>query len=158
MERSGRACLEKLPSKVGLDNGAKTCWRCWRWWTARSRSSTRPSGGSQPATGARLLMTQPAVGPVTALAFVVTIGDVRRFKRGKQVGSYLGLIPAERSSATSAGWERFPNRVMYFCAHYWSKPRNLHAAMMSSFEKSINIAATRSPREWPRWRRHASWP
>lgn len=47
---------------------------------------------------AQLLMTQPGVGPVTALAFVVTIGDVRRFKRGKQVASYLGLVPAERSS------------------------------------------------------------
>ena len=47
---------------------------------------------------AQLLMTQPGVGPVTALAFVVTIGDVRRFPRGKQVASYLGLIPAERSS------------------------------------------------------------
>lgn len=45
-----------------------------------------------------LLMTQPGVGPVTALAYVVTIGDVGRFKRGKQVASYLGLIPAERSS------------------------------------------------------------
>ena len=48
--------------------------------------------------GARLLMTQPGVGPITALAFVVTIGDVRRFQRGKQVGSYLGLIPSEASS------------------------------------------------------------
>jgi transposase len=47
---------------------------------------------------ARLLMTQPGVGPITALAFVVTIGDVARFKRGKQVASYLGLIPSERSS------------------------------------------------------------
>lgn len=47
---------------------------------------------------ARLLMTQPGVGPVTALAFLVTIGDVRRFPRGKQVASYVGLIPAERSS------------------------------------------------------------
>ena len=47
---------------------------------------------------AQLLMTQPGVGPVTALAFVVTIGDVRRFPRGKQVASYLGLIPVERSS------------------------------------------------------------
>jgi len=49
---------------------------------------------------ARLLMTQPGVGPITALAFVVTIGDVRRFKRGKQVASYLGLIPSERSSGS----------------------------------------------------------
>jgi len=47
---------------------------------------------------ARLLMTQPGVGPVTALAFVLTIGDVSRFPRGKQVASYLGLIPSEHSS------------------------------------------------------------
>jgi transposase len=47
---------------------------------------------------ARLLMTQPGVGPNTALAFVLTLGDVSRFPRGKQVASYLGLIPRERSS------------------------------------------------------------
>jgi len=47
---------------------------------------------------ARLLMTQPGVGPNTALAYVLTIGDVSRFPRGKQVASYLGLIPREESS------------------------------------------------------------
>jgi transposase len=47
---------------------------------------------------ARLLMTQPGVGPITSLAFVLTLGDVSRFKRGKQVASYLGLIPRERTS------------------------------------------------------------
>ena len=47
---------------------------------------------------ARLLMTQPGVGPVTSLAFVLTMGDVSRFPRGKQVASYLGLIPREYSS------------------------------------------------------------
>jgi len=46
----------------------------------------------------RLLMTQPGVGPNTALAYVLTIGDVSRFPRGKQVASYLGLIPREESS------------------------------------------------------------
>jgi transposase len=46
----------------------------------------------------RLLMTQPGVGPNTALAYVLTIGDVGRFPRGKQVASYLGLIPREESS------------------------------------------------------------
>ena len=35
---------------------------------------------------------------MTALAYVLTIGDVRRFPRGKQVASYLGLIPREHSS------------------------------------------------------------
>src|ERR1700680_3632357 len=47
---------------------------------------------------ARLLMPQPGGGPNTALAFVLTIGDVTRFPRGKQVASYLGLIPREESS------------------------------------------------------------
>jgi len=43
-------------------------------------------------------MTQPGVGPITAMAFVLTMGDVSRFPRGKQVASYLGLIPREYSS------------------------------------------------------------
>lgn len=47
---------------------------------------------------ARLLMTQPGVGPITSLAYVLTLGDVTRFRRGKQVASYLGLIPREYSS------------------------------------------------------------
>lgn len=47
---------------------------------------------------ARLLMTQPGVGSVTALAFVLTIGDVSRFRHSGQVASYLGLIPREHSS------------------------------------------------------------
>ena len=47
---------------------------------------------------ARLLLTQPGVGPITSLAFVLTMGDVNRFPRGKQVASYLGLIPREYSS------------------------------------------------------------
>jgi transposase len=47
---------------------------------------------------ARLLMTQPGVGPITSLAFVLTIGDVSRFKHSNQVASYLGLIPREHSS------------------------------------------------------------
>jgi len=47
---------------------------------------------------ARLLMTHPGVGPVISLAYVLTIGDWQRFPRGKQVASYLGLIPSEASS------------------------------------------------------------
>jgi transposase len=47
---------------------------------------------------AQLLMSQPGVGPITALAFVMTIGEVSRFPRSKHVSSYLGLIPGEHSS------------------------------------------------------------
>ena len=45
------------------------------------------------------LMTHPGVGPITALAFVLIIGTPERFRCGKQIGSYLGLIPSEDSSA-----------------------------------------------------------
>ena len=44
------------------------------------------------------LMTHPGVGPVTSLAFVLTLGPVGRFPRSKQVASYLGLNPREHSS------------------------------------------------------------
>jgi transposase len=44
------------------------------------------------------LMTHPGVGPLTALAFVLIIGTPGRFRRGKQVGSYIGLVPSEESS------------------------------------------------------------
>jgi len=38
------------------------------------------------------------VGPVTGLAFVLTLGPASRFARGKQVARYFGLIPSEASS------------------------------------------------------------
>ena len=41
--------------------------------------------------------------PITAMAFVLTMGDVSRFPRGKQVASYLGLIPREYSSGGHQG-------------------------------------------------------
>jgi transposase len=44
------------------------------------------------------LMTHPGVGELTALAFVLIIGTPQRFQCGKQVASYLGLIPSEESS------------------------------------------------------------
>lgn len=47
----------------------------------------------------QLLMTHPGVGPITALAFVLIIGIPERFHCGRQIASYLGLIPCEESSA-----------------------------------------------------------
>ena len=73
---------------------------------------------------AQLLRTHPGVGPITALGFVVTIGDASRFRRGKQVASYLGLIPRERSSggrqrlgAISKQGNRFLRMLLVEAAH-----------------------------------------
>jgi len=95
----GRACLKELPLSG---------------WTARRREDLlkllgeldRDLDGLDEAVQraaeeheqARLLMTQPGVGPITSLAFVLTIGDVSRFRHSSQVASYVGLIPREHSS------------------------------------------------------------
>jgi transposase len=49
---------------------------------------------------ATLLMTHPGVGPVTALATDVFLGDPSRFADGKALASYVGMIPSEYSSGT----------------------------------------------------------
>jgi len=53
---------------------------------------------------AQRLMTHPGVGPLTALATVLILGEVKRFAETRQVTSYVGLIPAEDSSG---GKQRF---------------------------------------------------
>src|SRR5262249_53293310 len=47
---------------------------------------------------AQRLLTHPGVGALTALAFVLIIGKAERFGCGKQVASYLGLVPLEKTS------------------------------------------------------------
>jgi len=53
---------------------------------------------TQQRTDARRLMTHPGVGPVTALATEVFLGDPKRFSDGKALASYIGMIPSEHSS------------------------------------------------------------
>lgn len=59
---------------------------------------------AQQRLQSRRLMTHPGVGPITALATEVFLGDPQRFADGKAVASYIGMIPRERSSA---GRQRF---------------------------------------------------
>lgn len=68
---------------------------------------------------ARLLMTQPGVGPITSLAYVLTMGDVSRFHRGKKVASYLGLIPREYSSAGKQRMGSITKQGNRLCACCW---------------------------------------
>lgn len=85
---------------------------------------------------ARLLMTQPGVGPITALAFALTIGDVRRFRRSKQVSSYLGLVPREHSSGGKQRLGSISRRetALYGCC--WWKRRRPRTNGMKDSESS----------------------
>ena len=53
---------------------------------------------AQQRPQARRLLTHPGVGPVTALATEVFLGDPSRFTTGNQVASYIGMIPCEHTS------------------------------------------------------------
>jgi hypothetical protein len=48
--------------------------------------------------GARLLLTHPGVGPITAMATEVFLGDPARFADSKALASYVGMIPRKYSS------------------------------------------------------------
>lgn len=70
------------------------------------------------------------VGPVTALTFVLTLEDPRRFSKSREVGPYLGLVPGQRQSGardirqgiTKAG-DGDTRRLLVQCAHYLLGPR-----------------------------------
>ena len=65
------------------------------------------------------------VGPLTALAFVLTLEDPHRFPKGRSVGRYLGLTPKQDDSGeqspqlriTKAG-DRMLRRLLVSCGHY----------------------------------------
>lgn len=78
---------------------------------------------SYPET--EVLRQVPGVGPITALAFVLTLERPERFEKSRQVGPYLGLVPKQRQSGqcaphlriTKAG-NRYLRRLLVGCAHY----------------------------------------
>jgi transposase len=50
----------------------------------------------QPAS--RQLAAIPGIGPITATAFMATVGDATQFKNGRQVAAWIGLVPHQNSS------------------------------------------------------------
>ncbi|MGA2988832.1 MAG: IS110 family transposase [Candidatus Korobacteraceae bacterium] len=87
------------------------------------------------------LMTHPGVGEVTALTFVLTIGDPQRFASGRHLASYLGLIPQE---ASSGGKQRL-GRI--------SKQGN--ALLRGLLAEAAHIAVRHEPELGRCWRRLA---
>src|SRR6202047_229811 len=97
--REGRAVLEALPLKGWTAQRRKELLAMLEQFDRQVAEKDRAVGvEAERRPEVRLLMTHPGVGPVVGLAYVLTIGPASRFPRGKQVASYLGLIPRERSS------------------------------------------------------------
>jgi transposase len=72
-----------------------------------------------------LLRQVEGIGPLTALAFVLTIEDPHRFERSRSVGAYLGLVPATDRSGERDPQKRISKegdemlrKLLVSCAHY----------------------------------------
>jgi transposase len=66
-------------------------------------------------SGVQLLQTIPGVGPRTAEALVAVIDEPGRFRSGKEVGAYLGLVPKQLQSGETnrlGNITRAGNRVL----------------------------------------------
>lgn len=59
---------------------------------------------------ATVLMSVPGVGVLTATALVAFVGDIRRFRSGRDFAAYLGLTPREHSTGLSRRLGRITKR------------------------------------------------
>jgi transposase len=81
--------------------------------------------GSTKYQETKLLRQVKGVGPITALAYVLTLEDPARFPKSRDVGPYLGLIPRQEDSGDSepqlgiskAG-DRMLRRLLVGSGHY----------------------------------------
>ena len=70
---------------------------------------------------ARRLLTHPGVGPITALATEVFLGDPLRFIDGKALASYIGMIPSEHSSGRRQRLGAMSKQGNALLRYLWSK-------------------------------------
>lgn len=71
-----------------------------------------------------MLRQVPGVGSLTALAFMMTLGDKNRFERSRHVGAYLGLTPKQHQSGqsdpelgVSKEGNKYLRKLLIQCAH-----------------------------------------
>jgi transposase len=91
------------------------------------------------------------VGPLTALCFVLKIGDPQRFSRGRDVGAYLGLCPRRDQSGGTDKQLRISKcgdgllrRLLVTAAHYVLGPFGPACALR---EYGLRLTGTGSARE-----------
>lgn len=78
---------------------------------------------------AQLLMQVAGVGPITSVAYVVTLGDPGRFARNRTAGAWVGLTPGQSASGqqdpqmriTKEG-DHYLRRLLVSCAQYILSP------------------------------------
>ena len=99
--RNGLVALAALPLPLHAAHRRSELVALYRHLAAQvDQLDTRVAEAVRPRAAATRLMTHPGVGPVTALATEVFLGDPGRFADGKALASYVGMIPSEYSSGS----------------------------------------------------------
>jgi len=113
------------------------------------RDLVRRSQKDYPAT--QRLQQITGVGPLTALCFVLKVGDPQRFRRGRDVGAYLGLCPRRDQSGGTDKQLRISKcgdgllrRLLVSAAHYVLGPFGPPCALR---EHGQRLTGTGSARE-----------
>ena len=116
---------------------------------AMERDLVRRSKQDYPAT--QRLQQIAGVGPLTALCFVLKVGDPQRFSRGRDVGAYLGLCPRRDQSGGTDKQLRISKcgdgllrRLLVSAAHYVLGPFGPACALR---EHGQRLTGTGSARE-----------
>lgn len=67
----------------------------------------------------------PSIGPITSMAFVLSIEDPKRFKDPRDIGAYLGLVPQRDQSGDtdkqlpiSKAGNKYLRQLLVQCAQY----------------------------------------
>jgi len=93
------------------------------------------------------LCRHQGVGELTAMVFVTELGDLRRFRNRREVGSFLGLVPASHESGQDADHKghithQGPARVRkVLCQAVWSRLR-----VEPSEQRAYDRLVARNPR------------
>jgi transposase len=90
-------------------------------------------GQIQQRAQARRLVTHPGVGPVTALATEVFLGDPSRFATANQVASYIGMIPSEHTSGKRQRLGKMSKQGNALLRYLWTE------AVMHAVEKDPEL-------------------
>ena len=105
------------------------------------------------------------VGPITVLAYVVTLEDPRRVARSRNVGPYLGLSPKRYQSGTidralgiTKAGDVFLRRTLVQAAQYILGPFGPDTALRRFGAATPGAAAGARPANARWWRSRASWP
>ena len=101
MSRDGQAALAALPLPPHAAHRRSELVALYQHLAAQvDHLDARVEEAVLPRSAATRLMTHPGVGPVTALATEVFLGDPDRFADGKALASYVGMIPSAYSSGS----------------------------------------------------------